>query len=129
MNTERPPYEMYNGPIDSPVRLVDFYVYQGRQTGKTHKMIESLPNEPIYLVCHTRNWGEEIKRTIRQMRPDYDVKNITIIPYQKDTSEMWKTTRGMRPQPVYIDNAVLDMVQIEYAKTLNRMFGDDHWSL
>ena len=117
-----PPYEMLHGPINSPTRYVDFCVYQGRRLGKTNALVAALPNEPIHLVCHTRRWGEEIKRKIRESRPDYDVKNITIIPYNSDMTEMWAETRGMKARPVYVDNDVLDMIQYEYVESLNKMF-------
>jgi hypothetical protein len=117
--TDKLPYELHNGPVDSPTRYVDFCIYQGRQTGKTHKLLMSIPNEPIVIVVWRQAWGKEMLRKLKELRPDYDVRNIKFVSYNRDYTYQ---LRGIR-RPVYFDNAVLDMIQLEYVDMINKKFG------
>lgn len=116
---DKPPYELYNGPVDSPIKYVDYCVYQGRQMGKTHKLLMSIPNEPIVIVVWRQSWGKELLRKLKELRPDYDVRNIKLVSYNRDYTDQ---LRGIR-RPVYFDNAVLDMIQLEYVDMINKNFG------
>lgn len=119
---EKPPYELYNGPIDSPEKYTDFCIYQGRQTGKTHKLLMNLPDKPIILVVHKHAYGKDLLRTLKKLRPDYDTLNVTLVTY--DTTGDWTNKiAGMR-QPIYFDNCVLDMLQINYVKRINAILGE-----
>ena len=119
--TDLPPYEVYNGPIDTPTKYVDFCIYQGRQTGKTHKLMMSIPDKPIVIVVWRQQWANDFKRMLAEHRPDYNVKNITFVSYNsKDYTDQLRSLR----RPVYYDNAVLDMIQLDYVKKINRLFGE-----
>lgn len=116
------PYELNNGPVNSPEKYVDFCIYQGRQTGKTHKLLMSLPNKPLFLVVHRQHWGKEMLRIIKHHRPDYDVKNINLISYDPSGKYIEKL-RG-KGIPIYYDNCVLDMIQMDYVRLMNNLFGE-----
>lgn len=116
----KPPFEDFHGPIDSPVSYVDFCVYQGRQTGKTHKLIMSIPNKPIFLLVHSKTWGKELIRLIKYYRPDYDVKNIKFTTLKTIDYD----TRGFNKSPVWVDNAVLDLLQLQFISDINKQYGE-----
>jgi hypothetical protein len=117
----KPPYEDFHGPIDSPVSYVDFCVYQGRQTGKTHKLIMSIPDEPIVIIVWRHSHIKDLYiPLIKQFRPDYNINNIKFIRYDVTNSPAMRVER----LPIYVDNAVLDMIQIEYVKKLNTLYGN-----
>lgn len=127
MRKDLPPYEDYSGPVDSPNKYVDYCIYQGRQLGKTHKLIMSIPNRPIVIVVWRHDWGREMVRMLKQHRPDYDISNITFIRYDDIRADnIPKILRGKNKVPIYVDNAVLDMVQAEFVRDLNRKYGEDN---
>lgn len=118
--TDLPPYEEYSGPVDSPRKYVDFCVHQGRRQGKTHKLIMSIPNKPIVIVVWQLAYGKELAKKIQELRPDYDIKNIKFVRYDEANGpEM----RGLN-RPIYVDNAVLDMVQYEFVDKMNKLYGE-----
>ncbi len=119
MREDLPPYEDFSGPVDSPRKYVDFCVYQGRRQGKTHKLIMSIPNEPIVIVVWRLDYGKEIAKKIQELRPDYDIKNITFVAYHEVDGPVMK---GLN-RPIYVDNAVLDMIQFEFVDKMNRLYG------
>ena len=118
--TDLPPYEEYNGPVDSPRKYVDFCVYQGRRLGKTHKLIMSIPDEPIVIVVWQLAYGKELAKKIQELRPDYDIKNITFIAYHEVDGPVMK---GLN-RPIYVDNSVLDMIQYEFVDKMNMLYGE-----
>lgn len=115
------PYELNNGPIDSPEKYVDFCIYQGRQMGKTYKLLMSLPNKPLHLVVHKQAWGKEMLKVLKHLRPDYDTKNINLVSYDMNGKYMEKFVG--KQIPIYYDNCVLDMIQLDYVRLINRFFG------
>lgn len=114
-------YESLHGPIKTPKDHVNFCIFQGRQHGKTQKLLLTLPDEPLVLVVHSNNYGQELIRELKHTRPGYNTKNITIITYQKNNNYFDKL-RG-RNVPVYFDNAVLDMIQLDYVDMVNKLYG------
>ena len=58
---------------------------------------------------------------LAEHRPDYNVKNITFVSY--NSRDYTDQLHGLR-RPVYFDNAVLDMIQLDYVKKINRLFGE-----
>ena len=119
---EKPPYELHHGPVDSPEKHVNFCIYQGRQTGKTHKLLMSIPDKPIVLVVHKHAHGKELLRTLKELRPEYDTLNITLVTY--DINGNWTDKIRGRRQPIYFDNCVLDILQINYVKHINNVLGE-----
>lgn len=115
--SDLPPYEDYNGPVDTPAKYVDFCSYQGRQTGKTHKLLMSIPNRKIYIVVHKQQMGREMVSALKQIRPDYNVDNIKFISYDPHGKYL-EIMRG-NSWPVYVDNCVLDIIQDNYVRSLN----------
>lgn len=115
--TDLPPFELYYGPVDSPQQYVNFCVHQGRQTGKTHMMLMSIPDEPIVIIVHNQTWAKHMTSKLRELRPDYNVKNITFVSYD-ERGDYYDKLRGTTC-PVYVDNAVLDVIQYNYVRSLN----------
>lgn len=117
INFRESSFDEFHGPISSPLDMVSYCVHMGRQTGKTYKMIMSIPNEPIVIIVHKQSYGKEIIRRLKELRPDYDVKNIKFV------------THGVSKQlagnilPIWVDNCVLDMIQSEYVKQMNKYYG------
>lgn len=74
-------YEVHFGPIDSGERLLQFYEFKGRQTGKTTKMIHTIAQiyhntkSNILLVVYSHDYGREI---LRKLNYDYQIPiNVT----------------------------------------------------
>ena len=110
-------YDELFGPVDNPMDMVNYYVHMGRQTGKTYKMIMSIPNEPIFIMVHKNSYSKEIIRMVKELRPDYNTDNIRFVT-PLSTDRLLGFNR-----PIYVDNCVLDMVQIDYVKQLNKYYG------
>ena len=119
---DKPPYELYSGPIDSPEKYVDFCIYQGRQAGKTYKLLMSIPNKPIVIVVYRHIFGQYMLNILNEIRPDYDKKNIKFVSYDYQGKYLDKLA-GLH-LPVYYDNAVLDMLQLDYVRHINRLYGE-----
>jgi len=113
---DRKKYEDMAGPIETPYEFANYCVHLGRQLGKTTTLAEILPNEPCVVLVHRLDMSESIKRTIRELRPDYDLTNIKFVNYN-----MPDQLRGLS-RPIYVDNAVLDIIQTEYVRNLNVYF-------
>ncbi len=123
--TTKPPYELFNGSIDSPVKYVDFCIYQGRQQGKTYKLLMSIPNEPIVIVVHSQRYGRDLLYKLKELRPDYEVKNIKFVSWDrsKQYEDRLRTGIDGLKRPIYFDNCVLDMIQLEYVERINSLYG------
>lgn len=106
------------GSLNTPEDVARYGIYTARQTGRSNALLMAIQNEPCYLLVHRLDYGKELLETLKVMRPDYDIKNITVIsPANMDTA-----TRGKSWRPTYVDNAVLDILQLDYIQHLNRKF-------
>ena len=119
---DKPDYELYSGPVDSPLKYVDYCVHQGRQTGKTHKLLMSIPDKPIVLVVHSQRYANDLKDKLKKLRPEYNIKNIKFVSYGVGETYI-EFFRGLR-LPIYYDNAVLDQIQFDYVKRMNSLYGE-----
>jgi hypothetical protein len=80
----------------------------------------SIPNKPIFLLVHSKTWGKELIRLIKCYRPDYDVKNIKFTTLKTIGDD----TRGFNKSPVWVDNAVLDQLQLQFISDINKQYGE-----
>jgi len=117
--SNKPPFEEFNGPVDDPLSYVDFCVYQGRRQGKTLKLIMSIPDEPIWILVHSKKWGEEIKRLIKQYRPTYNIENVKFTTLKTIDDD----TRGFNKRSIWVDNVVLDQLQLQFITDINKQYG------
>lgn len=110
-------FEEYFGKVDTPIKHVDWCIVQGRQMGKTQKLIYSIPkDQDVIIIVHNIAYASDLKKTIQRERPELNLKQIKFISYNiKD----WRDKlRGFRC-PVFVDNAVLDLIQFEFVRKLN----------
>jgi len=112
----------YNGPVDSPLRYVNYCIHQGRQTGKTYKLLMSIPDKPIVLVVHSQRYADDLKDQLKKLRPEYNIKNIKFVSYAVGETYI-DFIRGLR-LPIYYDNAVLDVIQLDYVRRMNSLYGE-----
>jgi len=119
---DKPDYELYSGPVDSPLRYVNYCIHQGRATGKTHKLLMSIPDKPIVLVVHSERYADDLKEKLKKLRPEYNIKNITFVSYGVGETYI-EFIRGLR-LPIYYDNAVLDVIQLDYVRRMNSLYGE-----
>ena len=106
----------------TPYSHVNYCIDIGRQMGKTSKLI-SLITSPSILLTWNLSHGRYILEDIKKVREDIDTKGIMIFSYG-DPDHLEKIQRIQRsrqsPLPVFVDNAVLDIIQYNFVKTYNR---------
>lgn len=128
IETKNIAFQHYVSSNNTPKDLVDHHIFMSRQTGKTTYMLKNLPNKKLVLVTHTIEYGNLLKKQLKHERPDYDLKNIILVSYKQFKEaefDKWKVDklRGIdRSIPVYVDSAVLDLVQLDFIKNVNKEF-------
>jgi hypothetical protein len=110
----------FNGVPKGPGAVARRCVDLGRQTGKTWAMVRALPDDGrAIIVVHRMVMREHILHMIYDMRGrDYPVKQLSFVAYKDFYTAR---IRSLGPRPVFVDNAVLDMLTIEYVQFLNQM--------
>lgn len=73
-------YENNFGKIKTPNALAEFFIFTGRQRGKTYQLVHSLPEgEKVVVVAHNIESGKHIKDMLQRERPTFDVKNVEFV--------------------------------------------------
>lgn len=114
-------YEIHGDP-KTPKQVASYGLDAARCTGRTHAMIMALPNEPCVIVAHSHVWGKAIIESVRWLRPSYDHRNITIATKEDFEIDPISVMSG-RQMPIFVDNAVTDMLALEYVERLNEAYG------
>lgn len=98
------------GKPKSAAELSKRYIDLGRQTGKSTLLIEALPDAPCIVACHSYDMSKIIMRRIHEIRPQYDLKQITfVIAFGDDIMAKLATKlRGLTGE-VFVDNAIWDI--------------------
>lgn len=109
------------GEPKTPDQVADFYVFAARKSGRTTTMINALPDEPCAIVVHSYTFGKALLDIIKRNRPNYNHKNIRFITQKKINDEP-NTLAGLNI-PIYVDNAVIDVLAGEYVDNLNAKYG------
>ena len=111
--------ELFTGNIKNPQDHVRWCIDISRCTGKTLKMVKSFPSDkPFAVLVHVHAFDNHIKNLIKEHRPDIDIKNVKFLSYWNESYKIH--LRGLKKDmPIFVDNAVLDLVQLEFIKNLN----------
>jgi len=110
-------YEEMLGKVTTPEQHVNWCIHQGRRTGKTQKLIYSIPkDQDVIILVHNNIWGNELKKTIQRERPELDIKRIKFVSY---SNKDWRDNLRVFNRSVFVDNAVLDIIQYEFVRKLN----------
>ena len=118
MDKDKETFERYHGPIDTPLMHAQYCDFVARRTGRTTVLIESIPNKPIIILVHDYRYVAPLKHQIRELRPDYDIKNIVFVSWGGDCMDQ---LRGLRNREIWIDNAVYDSVMLRFCKDFNEI--------
>lgn len=105
----------------TPMQVAEKYVELSRQNGKTSAMIMALPNEKCAILANDNDTLEHIKTMIRELRPEYNVDNVTFLSYKPGSG--WRDKLLFRDMHVFIDNSVLDLNNIYLTKAINDVYG------
>ncbi len=115
-------YEEMLGKVTTPEQHVNWCIHQGRRTGKTQKLIYSIPkDQDVIVLVHNIIWRKELKKTIQRERPELDIKRIHFVSYT-DPMKQFKFNAlraSCDAPPIFVDNAVLDVIQLEFVRKLN----------
>lgn len=107
------------GDCSTPIGLAGFYEWQARGTGRTLKLVNSIPNEKVAIVVHSSRWAQEIKHLVQEVRPEIDIKLINFVVWDYNAGQKLS---GLKC-PVFFDNTVLDNELIELVKKTNKVYG------
>lgn len=75
-----------------------------RQTGRTSRMIEALPEDGCFVVVWKMEHAQGLKRVLQKMRPEVDLKSVHFIS-AVSREQVIEKVRGSR-LPVYVDHIV-----------------------
>lgn len=97
-----------NSSFKNQTELEKYYEQNGRQSGKTYRMIMSLKaGRKNSILVHDARFRNDIERMISELRPDIDIdKHIFITSDKKKFSEL---KEDYICHSKWIDNAVYDM--------------------
>lgn len=105
----------------TPVQLAEQYVELGKGNGKTTALVMSLPNEKCAILANDNQTLEQIKNMIKELRPEYNVDNVTFLSYKPGSG--WRDKLLFRDMHVFIDNSVLDLNSVGLAQAINEVYG------
>lgn len=105
----------------TPVTVATEYVQLSRQSGKTKALVMSLPNEKCAILTSNANLHDYIKKMIQDLRPEYNVDNVTFLVYAPGTG--WRDKLLFRDMHVFLDNSVTDINTINLTKAINDVYG------
>lgn len=105
----------------TPVALAEKYVELSRGNGKTTALIMSLPDEKCAVLANSQQDCDNIKNRVKELRPDYNIDNITFLVYTMGSG--WRDKLLFRDMYVYIDHGVLDLNNVGLTKAINEVYG------
>ena len=105
----------------TPKALAEDYIELSRGSGRTTKMIMSMPsNEKVFIMVHQMSFSTYIKELIAKHRPDINIENITFISSE---NKNWRDPPLGKNQHIYIDHYVLDEWAVQQVSTINSIYG------
>lgn len=107
--------------VMNPEILTSEFVSMGRGTGRTAKLIASLPNERCAVMSSTLINSKNLKKRVIKERPDLNVNNILFLAYMPNTG--WRDHLLLKDIHVYFDNDVLDDIIVHHVRTINAQYG------
>jgi len=102
-------------------QLAEHYVQLSDNPNKIVSLVNALPNEKCAILSASHAANDNIKDTLKQIRPDYNLDNITWLVYNQSSG--WRDKTLFRDMHVYIHNSVLDDMSINHAKAINDVYG------
>lgn len=97
------------------------YMELTRGTGKTTKMIMSLPaKEKVFIMVHSMSFSTCIKDLIAKHRPDINIKDVSFI---SSATKHWRDAPLGKNQHIYIDHHVLDEWAVQQVSAINQIYG------
>lgn len=105
----------------TPFEVAEQYVELSKGNGKTTAMIMALPDEKCAILASNNQVLESIKTRIGELRPDYNVENVTFLSYLPGSG--WRDRLLHRGMHVYIDISVTDLNNIYLTKAINDVYG------
>lgn len=103
-----------------PVDVANLIVENNRGTGKTSRLIESLPDAPCFVMIHQLSFQTYFKELVKKIRPDYNLDNITFVGYH---GHNWRDHTQMRNKPLFVDHWVYEQDFPRFVKALNSTYG------
>ena len=105
----------------TPVQLAEQYVELSKGNGKTTALVMSLPNEKCAILANDNETLEQIKNMIKELRPEYNVDNVTFLSYKPGSG--WRDKLLFRDMHVFLDNSVIDLNSVGLARAINEVYG------
>lgn len=105
----------------TPTCVIKKYIEKSRQSGRTQALIESLPDEKCAILVLNHSAGVELKKRIKEQRPEYNVDNVSVLVYAPNTG--WRDNLLLRDMHVYFDNDVIDELSIRQVDAVNQVYG------
>lgn len=122
MNGTLENFEMNLGPIDTPRKLAEYYIFVSRKTGRTKALIKALPEDGNCIIILTGvDYQKEILTQINTQRPEVHTKNIKF-SYSADGKGLYPPIPGDNDLPVFLDNSVIDLAIENIFSYHNRKF-------
>ena len=105
----------------TPMQVAEKFVELGRGNGKTTALVMSLPNEKCAVLANDNETIEQIKKMISELRPEYNVDNVTFLSYKPGSG--WRDKLLFRDMHVFIDNSVIDLNSVGLTRVINEVYG------
>lgn len=100
-----------------PTQAHSFGAALGRGCGKTYEMIRALPEDgnAAIVVSKLEHWRNHLRQQILIQRPGYPVDKLRVVEHVN----AFVTLRGEPLRPVFVDNAVTDVIAYRFVEVLN----------
>lgn len=107
--------------MTTPVELAEQYVDKDRHNEKTLMLVNSLPNEKCAVLAYNLSRCDEIKESLKQNRPEYDLDKVTFLVYLPNSG--WRDKLLFRDMHVFLDHVILDVNNVGLTKSINDVYG------
>lgn len=107
--------------MTTPVELAAKFVDKDRDTEKTLMLVNSLPNEKCAVLAYNLSRCNEIKKTLIETRPEYNIDNVAFLIYLPNSG--WRDKLLFRDMHVFLDHVILDENNIGLTKSINLVYG------
>lgn len=109
-------FEYEFGEIDSPEKVALYNEFITRCRGRTTVMVNAIvkslkENDKVGVLVHNLNQGKQIERLVKEQVPFLKPGRLRIL---SNITEWRDSLRGHAKFPIFVDNAVTDLMAIEY---------------
>jgi len=105
----------------TPTQLAKQYTELGDTQAKTNALLNALPNEKCAVLSSSHASNDNLKDKLKELRPDYNQDNVVWLVYEQNSG--WRDKTLFRDMHIYLENSLLDEMNINQVKAINDVYG------